>query len=63
MHTRTQAEFDAFLKIKVYEGWQEGQLMSHLEALKEAGLPVALIKDCDVKYLRNLMEYLLLKLN
>lgn len=61
MHRRTQAEFDAFLKVKVYDGWQSAQLASQIEALKLAGVPGALLQG-EIVYLQSLMEYLLIKL-
>ena len=62
MHTRTQAEFDAFLKVKVYDGWQEAQLVKQMEAIKEAGFPAVLLKENDPKYLQSLMAYLLMNI-
>lgn len=62
MHARTQAEFDAFLKVKVYDGWQEAQLLKHIEALKEAGFPAVLLQENDPKYLQSLMAYLLMNI-
>lgn len=60
LHGRTQAEFDAFLKVKVYYGWQLGQLSKQIEALKEAGVPCALLSNgCGVGYYKSVMEYLL----
>lgn len=62
MHTGTQAEFDAFLKVKVYDGWQEAQLFKQIEALKDAGFPTFLLKADDPKYLQSLMAYLLMNI-
>lgn len=59
LHGRTQAEFDAFIKVKVYYGWQMGQLSKHIEVLKEAGLPGALLSNGGIGYYQSVMEYLL----
>ena len=61
MHDRTQAEFDAFLKVRVYDGWLEAQLLKQIEALKAAGFPAVLLQDQNPKYLQSLMAYLLIK--
>ena len=44
MHGRTQAELDAFLKIRVHEGWQAGQVHKQIEAMRSAGFPSALLE-------------------
>ena len=65
LHDRTQAEFDALLKVKVYYGWQLGQVKKQIEALKAAGFPSALLSsrgNCEIEYYQSIMEYLLLKL-
>lgn len=62
MHIRTQSEFDAFLKVKVYDGWQEAQISRQIDALREAGVPVALLKGNEgIEYMRSLTSYLLFK--
>ena len=63
MHTRTQAEFDAFLKVRVYDGWQSAQLASQIETLHKAGISSALLNEREgISYLQTVMEYLLIKL-
>ncbi len=63
MHARTQAELDAFLKIRVYEAWKMGQLVKQRDALKECGFPSALlVGNKDHEELCGIMNYLLLKL-
>lgn len=60
MHARTQAELAAFLKIRVYEGWQMGQMLKQMEALRAAGFPMIMGNDPVV--CRELLNYLLLNL-
>ena len=64
IHSRTQAEFDAFIKVKVYYGWQLGQINKQIEALKVAGFPVALLTqgNGECGYYQSVMKYLLYKL-
>ena len=73
MHAGTQAEFDAFLKVKVYYGWQLGQVEKQIEALISAGFPRALLSSTGINntnanfntlaYYQCIMDYLLLKLH
>ena len=62
MHARTQAEFEAFLKVKVYDGWQETQLFKQIQTLKDAGFPASLLNENNPKYLQRLMAYLLMNI-
>lgn len=61
MHSRTQAELDAFLKVRVYDGWLEAQMAKQIEALKGVtGFPTSLlVQDRNPKYLQSIMAYLL----
>lgn len=61
MHSRTQAELDAFLKVRVYDGWLEAQLVKQIEVLKGVtGFPTSLlIQNRNPKYLQSIIAYLL----
>lgn len=63
LHTQIRAELDTFLRVRVYEGWQEAQLLKQIEALKQRGLPPAILfYDGSVAYQRSLLSLILEKL-
>lgn len=66
-HNKTQLELEEFLKVKVYQEWQLGQLRKQIDALREAGFPAALLYNDPhgqgmkgaVAYYQSVMKYLL----
>lgn len=43
MHDEIKAELASFLRIRVYEGWQWGQVHRLRQCLKDLGVPVSLL--------------------
>lgn len=64
MHTHSQEELDAFLKVRVFDGWQAGQLKLQLDGLlgKYEQLNDILGDEKDrrnVSYIRAVISYLI----
>ncbi len=59
LQNQTEEELAAFLRVRVYEGWQLGQVAGQKERLlKESSVPAELFEHENYALMRTMMQFL-----